>query len=112
MLSHFRDVPVLFSSSLQKVSPRFFLFSIYGNHQPAKISQRNFENLIMSKKLKKRRKVFVSDPAFCPRCGAILPLPGLEDKVSCKVCKHQQDTAGEDKVIQHGMTFEPQFLKF
>lgn len=37
--------------------------------------------------------VFVSDPAFCPLCGTILPLPSASDKVCCEVCKHSQDTA-------------------
>lgn len=47
--------------------------------------------------------VFVSDPAFCPLCGTILPLPSASDKVSCKVCKHSQDTASK---WGHHVTFD------
>lgn len=41
------------------------------------------------------REVFSNDPAFCPVCGTILPLPDTSDKVSCKVCNHKQDIAGK-----------------
>lgn len=40
------------------------------------------------------RELFSSDANFCPECGAILPLPGLQDVVTCKVCKFQKDTKG------------------
>ncbi|XP_075554979.1 RNA polymerase I subunit RpI12 [Dermacentor variabilis] len=31
-------------------------------------------------------ELFASDPDFCKRCGAVLPLPGYEDFVVCKLC--------------------------
>lgn len=47
-------------------------------------------------KLKLMKEVaFSTDPAFCSKCGSILPLPSEEDKVRCKACKSQQDTASE-----------------
>uniref|UniRef100_A0A131XIQ1 DNA-directed RNA polymerase subunit n=1 Tax=Hyalomma excavatum TaxID=257692 RepID=A0A131XIQ1_9ACAR len=30
--------------------------------------------------------LFESDPDFCKRCGTVLPLPGYEDLVVCKLC--------------------------
>ncbi|KAK8779444.1 hypothetical protein V5799_019211 [Amblyomma americanum] len=30
--------------------------------------------------------LFASDPDFCKRCGAVLPLPGYDDFVVCKLC--------------------------
>ncbi|XP_048773527.1 DNA-directed RNA polymerase I subunit RPA12-like isoform X2 [Ostrea edulis] len=38
--------------------------------------------VIMSKK----SSTFVTDLEFCPTCGTILPLPGIEDFVTCKLC--------------------------
>ena len=32
---------------------------------------------------------FVSDPNFCTECGSILPLPGQEEYLECKICKHK-----------------------
>ncbi|XP_032903583.1 DNA-directed RNA polymerase I subunit RPA12 [Amblyraja radiata] len=32
---------------------------------------------------------FESDPDFCPECGTILPLPGLEQHVACHKCGFQ-----------------------
>ncbi|XP_051899922.1 LOW QUALITY PROTEIN: DNA-directed RNA polymerase I subunit RPA12, partial [Pristis pectinata] len=32
---------------------------------------------------------FESDPDFCPECGTILPLPGLEQYVVCRRCDFQ-----------------------
>ena len=42
-------------------------------------------------------EAFECDPDFCPICGSILPLPGLEDVVSCKICDFQKDTSGMSK---------------
>jgi len=40
------------------------------------------------------KEAFRCDPDFCLICGSILPLPGLEDTVSCKICNFQKDTSG------------------
>ena len=48
----------------------------------------------MAKKVK-QVEAFSCDPDFCPRCGSILPLPGLTDVVSCSLCNFQKDTAGK-----------------
>lgn len=29
---------------------------------------------------------FVGDPNFCPECGSILPLPGIQNTVHCPCC--------------------------
>ncbi|XP_029440685.1 DNA-directed RNA polymerase I subunit RPA12 isoform X3 [Rhinatrema bivittatum] len=34
---------------------------------------------------------FHSDPDFCPECGSILPLPGLQDTITCPRCKFAID---------------------
>jgi hypothetical protein len=44
-------------------------------------------------------EAFECDPDFCPECGSILPLPGLEDVVSCRICDFQKDTTGTVKDI-------------
>ncbi|XP_052093253.1 DNA-directed RNA polymerase I subunit RPA12-like [Mytilus californianus] len=36
-----------------------------------------------------KRAVFKSDLDFCPECGTVLPLPGLQDLVSCKKCQYE-----------------------
>ena len=36
----------------------------------------------------------VADPSFCPLCGCILPLPGLTDVITCKLCCFKQNTEG------------------
>lgn len=81
--------------------------SIYSKLQLAKLisSGYNFRvGRIMS--AGSERTVFINDPAFCPDCGTILPLPSEEDKVSCKVCKAQLDTEGEHLA----MTFVPGWI--
>lgn len=40
-------------------------------------------------------EAFECDPDFCPRCGSILPLPGLLEVVSCTLCNFQKDTSGK-----------------
>ena len=40
---------------------------------------------------------FASDPAFCPFCGLILPLPGMVEKVVCRLCGHKQDAESKDR---------------
>ena len=42
----------------------------------------------------KQVEAFSCDPDFCPRCGSILPLPGLMDVVMCSLCDFKRDTAG------------------
>ncbi|XP_061188196.1 DNA-directed RNA polymerase I subunit RPA12-like [Saccostrea echinata] len=36
--------------------------------------------------MSKKSSNFVTDLEFCPTCGTILPLPGMEDYVTCKLC--------------------------
>lgn len=44
----------------------------------------------MASEVKPRKvKNFVSDPNFCAECGSILPLPGQEDYLECKICKQR-----------------------
>lgn len=51
------------------------------------------------------KELFSSDPAFCPQCGAILPLPSTADTVSCKVCQHEQNTASELVAQDHARNY-------
>nr|XP_033773075.1 DNA-directed RNA polymerase I subunit RPA12 isoform X2 [Geotrypetes seraphini] len=49
---------------------------------------------------------FHSDPDFCPECGSILPLPGLQDTVTCPRCKFKIDVKDfEGKVVQSSTVF-------
>ncbi|XP_030051229.1 DNA-directed RNA polymerase I subunit RPA12 [Microcaecilia unicolor] len=49
---------------------------------------------------------FHSDPDFCPECGSILPLPGLQDSVTCPRCKFKIDVKDfEGKVVQSSTVF-------
>lgn len=48
-----------------------------------------------AKASKKQVEAFGCDPDFCPRCGSILPLPGLTDVVSCSLCDFKKDTTGK-----------------
>lgn len=41
-------------------------------------------------------KIFTSDPEFCPDCGTILPVPGVEDLVVCKKCAYSVPVEGID----------------
>lgn len=41
------------------------------------------------------RSHFQSDLDFCPDCGSILPLPGVEDTVTCIRCGFSVDVRGE-----------------
>jgi len=54
----------------------------------------------MAKKVK-QVEAFSCDPDFCPRCGSILPLPGLTDVVSCCLCNFQKDTADFEGIEVH-----------
>ncbi|XP_054706162.1 DNA-directed RNA polymerase I subunit RPA12-like [Uloborus diversus] len=38
-----------------------------------------------------KASVFESHPDFCPECGTILPLPGIEPTVMCCGCKFKVD---------------------
>ncbi len=40
------------------------------------------------------KSAFTSDPSFCPFCGLILPLPGLNKTVMCRLCGYNQDAEG------------------
>lgn len=40
------------------------------------------------------KEAFECDPDFCPRCGSILPLPGVSDVVSCILCDFKKDASG------------------
>ncbi|MBN3299898.1 DNA-directed RNA polymerase I subunit RPA12 [Amia ocellicauda] len=31
---------------------------------------------------------FHGDPNFCPECGTVLPIPGMEDTVTCRRCSY------------------------
>lgn len=44
----------------------------------------------------KATKVFETDLDFCPQCGTVLPLPGMEDVVTCKLCGFQIDVTDFD----------------
>lgn len=46
-------------------------------------------------KLRTQVEAFECDPDFCPRCGSILPLPGLLDVVLCSFCDFKKDTSGK-----------------
>ncbi|XP_029440683.1 DNA-directed RNA polymerase I subunit RPA12 isoform X2 [Rhinatrema bivittatum] len=49
---------------------------------------------------------FHSDPDFCPECGSILPLPGLQDTITCPRCKFAIDVKDfEGKVVQSATLF-------
>ncbi|KAK3754395.1 hypothetical protein QZH41_011186, partial [Actinostola sp. cb2023] len=50
---------------------------------------------------KRTVEAFECDPDFCPKCGAILPLPGLEDVVTCKICDFQKDTSEFERIEIH-----------
>lgn len=41
-----------------------------------------------------KKSAFKTDLDFCPECGTVLPLPGLEDVVTCKRCAYQIDVRG------------------
>ncbi|XP_074927791.1 DNA-directed RNA polymerase I subunit RPA12 [Chelonoidis abingdonii] len=49
---------------------------------------------------------FQSDLDFCPECGTILPLPGVQDKVTCVRCSFSIDVQDfEGKVVQSCVEF-------
>jgi DNA-directed RNA polymerase I subunit RPA12 len=43
----------------------------------------------------KKKAVFTSDLDFCPDCGTVLPLPGLQSLVTCKKCQYQIKVEGK-----------------
>ena len=51
------------------------------------------------KKSTTSNKLFATDLDFCPQCGTVLPLPGLEDVVTCKLCGFQIDVLGTVNVL-------------
>ncbi|KAL3872481.1 hypothetical protein ACJMK2_040404 [Sinanodonta woodiana] len=44
---------------------------------------------------------FETDLDFCPDCGSVLPLPGMEDVVSCKRCSYTIDVKDFDGIEIH-----------
>jgi len=44
--------------------------------------------------MSKKDATFITDLDFCPDCGTVLPLPGHEDVVTCKLCNYQIDVRG------------------
>uniref|UniRef100_A0A8C8XNE3 DNA-directed RNA polymerase subunit n=6 Tax=Felidae TaxID=9681 RepID=A0A8C8XNE3_PANLE len=52
------------------------------------------------------RSHFQSDLDFCPDCGSILPLPGVEDTVTCIRCGFSVDVRDfEQKVVRTTFVF-------
>ena len=54
-----------------------------------------------TKREKKTISAFECDPSFCGQCGSILPLPGLESYITCKVCGFQYDVSVFESVEIH-----------
>ncbi|XP_003217982.1 DNA-directed RNA polymerase I subunit RPA12 [Anolis carolinensis] len=49
---------------------------------------------------------FESELDFCPECGTVLPLPGLQDKVACRCCSFFIDVQEfEKRIIDTSVTF-------
>ncbi|XP_070789583.1 DNA-directed RNA polymerase I subunit RPA12 [Pituophis catenifer annectens] len=49
---------------------------------------------------------FESELDFCPECGTVLPLPGIQDKVICPCCSFNIDVKDfEKRVIRTSVTF-------
>uniref|UniRef100_A0A670Z058 DNA-directed RNA polymerase I subunit RPA12 n=1 Tax=Pseudonaja textilis TaxID=8673 RepID=A0A670Z058_PSETE len=49
---------------------------------------------------------FESELDFCPECGTVLPLPGIQDKVICPCCSFSIDVQDfEKRVIHTSVTF-------
>ncbi|XP_029186129.1 DNA-directed RNA polymerase I subunit RPA12-like [Acropora muricata] len=46
-------------------------------------------------------EAFECDPDFCPSCGSILPLPGLEEVVCCRLCSFKKDTSDYEGIEIH-----------
>lgn len=54
----------------------------------------------------KKKAVFTSDLDFCPDCGTVLPLPGLQSLVTCKKCEYQIKVEEFDGIEIHSkLTF-------
>lgn len=47
--------------------------------------------------MSKKSNSFVTDLEFCPTCGTILPLPGMDDYVTCKLCGYKIHVQGRCK---------------
>ncbi|CAH3149527.1 unnamed protein product [Pocillopora meandrina] len=47
------------------------------------------------------KEAFECDPDFCPRCGSILPLPGVSDVVSCILCDFKKDASEFEDIEVH-----------
>ncbi|XP_078525323.1 DNA-directed RNA polymerase I subunit RPA12 isoform X1 [Lissotriton helveticus] len=50
--------------------------------------------------------LFTSESDFCPDCGSVLPLPGMQDAVICPQCKYSINVKDfEAKRVQSCMIF-------
>lgn len=49
----------------------------------------------------KKEELFETDIDFCPRCGSILPLPGYEPLVTCRLCQFSRDVREYDGIVVH-----------
>ncbi|XP_069054851.1 DNA-directed RNA polymerase I subunit RPA12 isoform X2 [Lepisosteus oculatus] len=49
---------------------------------------------------------FHGDPLFCPECGTVLPVPGVEDVVSCRRCGYDIGVSElADQVVTSSVVF-------
>ena len=56
--------------------------------------------------LARPRSNFQSDLDFCPDCGSVLPLPGIQDTVICSRCGFSIDVRDcEGKVVKTSVVF-------
>ncbi|XP_021004854.1 DNA-directed RNA polymerase I subunit RPA12 [Mus caroli] len=56
--------------------------------------------------LARPRSNFQSDLDFCPDCGSVLPLPGIQDTVICPRCGFSIDVRDfEGKVVKTSVVF-------
>lgn len=59
-----------------------------------KFTHYEFTDILNMSKKSKSKEAFLTDLDFCPRCGTVLPLPGLDDVVLCKLCSFKIDVNG------------------
>ena len=74
----------------------FFVSSGSGNENYYWIAVHFDQRSSVASKMAKlvTKEAFECDPDFCPRCGSILPLPGVSDVVSCILCDFKKDASG------------------
>ncbi|KAK7477874.1 hypothetical protein BaRGS_00030870 [Batillaria attramentaria] len=52
------------------------------------------------------QKLFTSDLDFCPDCGTVLPLPGLDDVIVCRKCDYRVEVAAFHQIeLQTNIVF-------